>query len=636
MCGICGYLAKDARTSTDPQRLGTMLHAVRHRGPDDSGTHVDADVALGQVRLSIIDLAGGHQPIFNEDGTKCIILNGEIYNYLELHRQLVGRGHVFKTKSDTEVILHLYEDEGEDCVRSLHGMFAFVIWDAPNRTLFLARDRLGKKPIYYKDSGSFFAFSSEVKALMAAGFLDGRFNARAVDEFLAFNYTIGPDTAFADVQKLMPGHRMTVSPGGIRASRYWDFADIEPATGSFEECYERTAAAIDDSVKVRLMSEVPLGAYLSGGVDSSLIVAIMTKLTQRPVKTFTVGYDDAPEVSELGYARTVAEHVGAEHHEFILKPATFVDTVDEVVWHMDEPMGDYTTIPLLLISRLAKEHVTVMLSGEGADEVFAGYSIYRYMDLVERYRSLPRWLRRGVGDPLLRVMLADRKEGKYADWPRQRLEERYRGNGSCFTDTMRARLINPEFTRSLADGHLQRTIDSYYRPVQHKDPVSRMLYLDTKTWLPEDPLLKADKMTMAASIELRVPFLDHRLVELGFSLPTHMKIRGRQGKYIMKRYAATLLPDAIVHRAKRGFPVPVKRWMHGALGQMAKDVLLDGRTRQRGILNAGYLESLFQLHESGREDYSKQIWSLLVLETWLRRFIDESGRPASAAHRLQQ
>ena len=627
MCGICGYFAKDSRTTTDRARLGTMLHTIRHRGPDDSGTYLDTDVALGQARLSIIDLAGGHQPIFNEDGTTCIILNGEIYNYLDLQRQLVARGHVFKTKSDTEVILHLYEDKGEDCVDSIHGMFAFVIWDAPRRTLFLARDRLGKKPLYYKDTGSFFAFSSEVKALMAAGFLDGRFNAHAVDEFLAFNYTIGPRTAFADVQKLMPGHRMTVSPEGTRVSRYWDFADVQPTTARFEECYERTVAAIDDSVKVRLMSEVPLGAYLSGGVDSSLIVAIMTKLTQRPVKTFTVGYEDAPDVSELEYARLAATHIGAEHHEFVLQPAKFVNHVEELVWHMDEPVGEFATIPLMLLSRLAKQHVTVMLSGEGADEIFAGYSIYRYMALVDRYRSLPQWLRDGVGNPLLRAVLGRRKEGKYAAWPEQRLEERYRGNGVCFTDTMRAKLLNPEFTRSLEDGHLQKTIDGYYARVQGKDPVSRMLYVDTKTWLPEDLLVKADKMTMAAAVELRVPFLDHRLVELAASFPTHMKIRGRVSKYIMKKYAETLLPRAIVHRPKRGFPVPLKLWMNGALGDMAKDVLFDDRTRQRGIFNIPYVETLFRRQEEGREDYSRNIWSLLVLETWMRTFIDASGRP---------
>jgi asparagine synthase (glutamine-hydrolysing) len=613
-----------------------MLHAIRHRGPDDTGTHLDEDIALGQARLSIIDLAGGHQPIFNEDGTKCIILNGEIYNYLGLRQQLVARGHVFETRSDTEVILHLYEDEGEDCVNSIHGMFAFAIWDAQRRTLFLARDRLGKKPIYYKDTGSFFCFASEIKALKAAGFLDGRYDPNAVDEFLALNYTIGPRTAMVDVLKLMPGHRMTVSPEGTRVSQYWDFADVKPTTASFEECYERMVAAIDDSVNVRLMSEVPLGAYLSGGVDSSLIVAIMTKLTQRPVKTFTVGYEDAPDDSELEYARIVAKHVGAEHHEFILKPATFVDTVAEVVWHMDEPMGDYTTIPLLLISRLAKKHVTVMLSGEGADEIFAGYSIYRYMALVERYRALPKWLRQGVGNPVLGMLLAHRKEGKYAAWPEQRLEERYRGNGNCFTDPMRAKLFSADFARSLEEGHVQKTIDGYYRRTCREDPVSRMLYLDTKTWLPEYLLLKADKMTMAASVELRVPFLDHRLVELATSFPTHMKIRGRQSKYIMKRYAETLLPRAIVHRAKRGFPVPVKLWMHGPLGRMAKDVLLDDRTRQRGIYDMGYLESLFQRHEAGPENYSGNIWSLLVLETWMRTFIDASARPANAVDCLQQ
>ncbi len=633
MCGICGYFAKDSGVAVDPLRLGAMLDAIRHRGPDDAGTHLDGVVALGQARLSIIDLAGGHQPIFNEDGTKCIVLNGEIYNYLDLRQQLLARGHVFSTSSDTEVILHLYEDEGEDCVNSIHGMFAFAIWDAPNRTLFLARDRLGKKPLYYKDAESFFGFASEIKALMAAGFLDRRYDAGAIDEFLALNYTIGPHTAMADVRKLMPGHRMTVSPEGTRVSQYWDFADVEPTTASFEECYERMVSAIDDSVKVRLMSEVPLGAYLSGGVDSSLVVAIMTKLTQKPVKTFTVGYEDAPDVSELEYARIAAKHVGAEHHEFVLKPTTFVDTVADVVWHMDEPVGEFATIPLLLLSRLAKEHVTVMLSGEGADEIFAGYTIYRYMRLVERYRSLPDWLRRGVGNPVLNGLVGHRKEGKYAAWAHQRLEERYRGNGVCFTDTMRTKLLHPDFVRAVDDGHVQKTIDGYYGRVQRKDPVSRMLYVDTKTWLPEDLLVKADKMTMAAAVELRVPFLDHRLVELATSFPTHMKIRGRVSKYIMKRYAETLLPRVIVHRPKRGFPVPLKQWMHGALGRLAKDVLLDDRTRRRHIFNMSYLESLFQRHEAGPEDYSRNIWSLMVLETWMRTFIDASPETPNAAHR---
>jgi asparagine synthase (glutamine-hydrolysing) len=504
-----------------------------------------------------------------------------------------------------------------------------------HRTLFLARDRLGKKPMYYKDTGAFFGFASEIKALMAAGFLDGRYHAPAVDQFLALNYTIGPRTAVADVWKLMPGHRMTVSAEGTRVSQYWDFADIETTTAGFEECYERMVSAIDDSVKVRLMSEVPLGAYLSGGVDSSLIVAVMTKLTQRPVKTFTVGYEDAPDVSELEYARIAAKHVGAEHHEFVLKPATFVDTVADVVWHMDEPVGEYATIPLLLLSRLAKEHVTVMLSGEGADEIFAGYPIYRYMALVERYRSLPAWFRTGVGDRLLRGLFAHRKEGKYASWPGQRLEERYRGNGSCFTDTMRAKVLNPEFARSLGDGHLQKTIDACYARVQRKDPVSRMLYVDTKTWLPEDLLVKADKMTMAAAVELRVPFLDHRLVELAASFPTHMKIRGRESKYIMKRYAETVLPAVLVHRKKRGFPVPMEQWMRGALGQMARDVLLDGRTRQRGIYNIPYVESLFQRHDARLENYSGNIWSLLVLETWMRTFVDGAPGIWNATHRQQ-
>jgi asparagine synthase (glutamine-hydrolysing) len=636
MCGICGFFPKSGAIAINPARLGVMLGAIRHRGPDDAGTYVDERIALGQARLSIIDLAGGHQPIFNEDGTKCIVLNGEIYNYLDLRQQLLSQGHRFSTKSDTEVILHLYEDLGEGCVDAIHGMFAFAIWDSRARTLFIARDRLGKKPLYFKNGASFFAFSSEIKALMAAGFLDGRFDASAIDEFLAFNYTIGPHTAFADVQKLMPGHCLTVSASSMRIRQYWDFAGVQPTTAGFEECYERMVAAIDDSVRVRLMSEVPLGAFLSGGVDSSLIVAVMTKLTQRPVQTFTVGYEDAPHVSELAYARLAAKHVGADHHEFVLRPATFVDHVEDLVWHMDEPVGEFAAIPLALLSRLAKQHVTVMLSGEGADEIFAGYSIYRYMALVERYRALPGWVRRGIGNPLLRAALGHRKEGKYAAWPEQRLEERYRGNGVCFTDTMRAKLLTREFARSVEQGHLQRSIDGYYSKVSGRDAVSRMLYVDTKTWLPEDLLVKADKMTMAAAIELRVPFLDHRLVELVASFPTHMKIRGGRGKYIMKRYAEKLLPRAIVHRPKRGFPVPLAQWLRGPVGRMAKDVLFDNRTRQRGILNIPYLEELFRRHETGSEDYSRNIWTLLVLETWMRTFIDTPGSASHATSHLQQ
>jgi asparagine synthase (glutamine-hydrolysing) len=319
----------------------------------------------------------------------------------------------------------------------------------------------------------------------------------------------------------------------------------------------------------------------------------------------------------------------------VLKPAAFADTVADVVWHMDEPVGEYATIPLLLLSRLAKQHVTVMLSGEGADEIFAGYPIYRYMALVERYRELPAWIRKRAGDPLLRALLGGRKEGKYASWAGLRLEERYRGNGSCFTDTMRAGLLAPEFARSLPAGHLQETIDGYYERVRGKDPVSRMLYLDTKTWLPDDLLVKADKMTMAAAVELRVPFLDHRLVELAASFPTALKIKGRQGKHIMKRYAATLLPEVLVRRKKRGFPVPMEQWMRGPLGQMARDVLLDGRTRQRGIFDIPYVESLFARHDSGRENYSGNIWSLLVLETWMRTFVDGSRGTDHAPHRVQ-
>jgi asparagine synthase (glutamine-hydrolysing) len=628
MCGICGFFAKDPARPPNPHRLAAMLGAIRHRGPDDSGTHVDQGIELGHARLSIIDVAGGRQPISNEDGTKYIVLNGEIYNYLDLRARLIGQGHIFTTNSDTETVLHLYEEEDERCVDRLHGMFAFAIWDKSRRSLFLARDRLGKKPLYYKDTADYFCFASEIKAFVVAGLLDGRYDPGALDQFLSLNYTIGPRTAFADVKKLMPGHAMTVTTSRTSVSEYWDFADVAPTLAGFDESRDAMGSLIEDSVRVRLMSEVPLGAYLSGGLDSSLIVAVMTKLTGRPVKTFTVGYEDAPAVSELEYARTVARHVGAEHHEFILKPSAFVDTVESLVWHMDEPVGEYATIPFLLLSRLAKEHVTVMLSGEGADEIFAGYPIYRTMALVERYRRLPGWSRRYVFDPAIRTLLGNRKEGKYADWPAQTLEQRYRGNGSYFTDRMRARLLTGDFQRTVGEGGVQSAVNAYYDRVPDKDAVSRMLYLDTKTWLPEDLLVKADKMSMAAAVELRVPFLDHRLVEFAAALPTGMKIRGGESKYILKKYAEALLPRQVVYRKKRGFPVPIRQWMAGQLGDLARDVLLDERTRTRGIYDPAYVRRLFDTQAGGRENYSANIWTLLVLEVWMRLFVDGGARRA--------
>ena len=454
--GLGSLCAESAATSrrtparlSDPVRLGAMLHAIRHRGPDDAGTHLDDAVALGQARLSIIDLAGGHQPIYNEDGTKCIILNGEIYNYLDLRQRLVARGHVFTTKSDTEVVLHLYEDEGEDCVN----LRSTGCSRSPSGTLRAGRcfspgTAWARNRSTTRTPGAFFGFASEIKALMAAGLLDGALRPDAVDEFLALNYTIGPQTALADVRKLMPGHRMTVPPRARRVSQDRDFADVEPTNAPFEECYERMVAAIDDSVRVRLMSEVPLGAYLSGGVDSSLVVAVMTKLTQRPVQDVHGRLRGRPGRQRAGVRpdrrearRRRAPRVRAEAGDLRGhrrgRRLAHGRTRRRV---RDDPL-------LLLLSRLAKKHVTVMLSGEGADEIFAGYPIYRYMALVERYRSLPAWLRKSVGNPILRRCSDIARKASTRHGPSSGSRSATGATGSCFTDTMRAKLLTPGLRR---------------------------------------------------------------------------------------------------------------------------------------------------------------------------------------------
>jgi len=595
---------------------------MKHRGPDDEGYYVRRGVALGHNRLSIIDLSDGRQPIYNEDRTKCIIFNGEIYNYLDLRKELLSKGHVFSTKSDTEVILHLYEEKGVECVQDLRGMFAFAIWDEVNRVLFLARDRLGIKPLYYFQDTKWFCFASEIKSLLALDLIDREPNLLSIDQYLTLNYTIGPETMIKGVKKLMPGEYLVFNEGNTILKQYWDFGRILPAKASFGYCMQKMEALIEESIRIRLMSEVPLGAFLSGGVDSSVIVGVMTKLTGKPVKTFTVGYEDGGEDSELAYARIVADHFRTEHHEFILKPRKFMDVVSRVIWHLDEPIAEFATIPLLLLSELSKQHVTVMLSGEGADEIFAGYPIYRYMNYIDQYQRIPPSVREFLFDPLARLLLGNKKSGKYYDWLSQPLSRRYLGNGSYLTNKMREKLYSADFKQSLNGEGVHNLIESYYHKVSQKSAIDKMLYLDTKTWLPEDLLIKADKMTMAASIELRVPFLDHKLVEFATSLPSGMKVTVNQSKYIFKKYAEKLLPKSIVYRKKQGFPVPVKQWLRGELNTSVKEILLESRTRERGIFNHEYVQKMFHIHSSAAEDFSKNLWNLLVLEMWMRLFMD--------------
>lgn len=625
MCGICGYgfVGNDARDGAD--LIKRMASVIKHRGPDDEGFFVDGEVALGHRRLSIIDLSTGRQPIFNEDKSACIVFNGEIYNFPDLREMLDRKGHRFATASDTEVILHLYEECGVDCLEMLRGMFAFAIWDVSKQRLFIARDRLGIKPLYYAEVNGGIVFGSEIKSILSSGLVGHGFNAPSVDQYLALNYTIGPETILKGIRKLMPGHFLVAERGSTGVRQYWDFNEIEKTGEPFEKCVERLEALLEETTKIHLISDVPVGAFLSGGVDSSVTVGIMARLSERPVKTFTVGYEDYPETSELAYARVVAKRFATEHHELILKPRKFMDIVSEVVWHLEEPVAEFATIPLLLLSRMAKEHVTVMLSGEGADEIFAGYPIYRFMNHIEHYQKLPGALRSRLLDPIGNIVLGNRREGKYRQWLSDPLQKRYVGNGSYFTQAMRERLYSKDFKESLGRGNVPELVESYYSRVERKDAIDKMLYLDTKTWLPEDLLIKADKMTMAASLELRVPFLDHKLVEFAASLPSDMKVTATKSKFIFKKYAETLIPKEIVYRKKKGFPVPVKQWLRGDLKQIAGDILLDTRTRDRGLFDMNYVHRLFDKHSEAKDDLSKNVWNLLILEMWFRMFVDGEG-----------
>lgn len=622
MCGICGILSIKKEYSIAPDLLPNMMNAIKHRGPDSSGCYIDETVALGHLRLSIIDIGGGSQPIYSDNKTKCIIFNGEIYNYQEVKEGLLSKGYRFSTNSDTEVILKAYEDCGESCVSLLRGMFAFAIWDEEQKKLFIARDRVGIKPLYYYMSDDYFCFSSEIKSLTVARLVNPELNYNMLDVYLSLNYTLGPETMFKGVRKLMPGNCMTIQHGKIRIWQYWDFDKLEENNEPLDRISNRLEELIFEATKMHLISDVPLGVFLSGGLDSSYITGLVSKITGKQIKTFSVGYDTNDGSSELNYARIVAKHFNTEHHEFILNPKEFLDVVNDVVWGMDEPVAEYATIPLLHLSKMAKRYVTVVLSGEGADEVFGGYPIYRIMKYIEMYNSLPSGIRDKFLFPILKKVLGSKKEGKYIDWISAPIEKRYLGNGSRLTDSIKQRLYSKDLLGSLNNNYMQKIIDSYYDKVNENDTVRQMLYLDTKTWLPEDLLIKADKMTMAASLELRVPFLDHKVVEFATSIPSKHKVSMRGNKVIFRELAKKILPPDIINRKKQGFTVPMKVWLRNEMREFARNILLDKKSRERGFFDYGYVESILTRHDELYDDLSATIWNLVVLELWHRRFID--------------
>jgi asparagine synthase (glutamine-hydrolysing) len=614
MCGILAWFRPEGHPDDQRERFRTATRALTHRGPDGEGFHFDGPVALGHRRLSIIDLAGGAQPMFNEDRSLALVYNGEIYNFDEAREALRARGHQFETRSDTEVILHGYEEWGADCLARFNGMFAFTLWDAHRRTLWVVRDRLGVKPLYYWTDGRQFACASEIKALLQLGVVRACLNERVLDAYFSLGYVPGPETMFQGIRKLAPGHHLRVSEKGVEEDVYWDFAGVPSVPMNEREAAARLHELLRDCVRKCLVSDVPLGVFLSGGLDSSATVALMHECGVAPINTFTVGYNGRHSESEERFARTVARQFRTRHHVFTLEAEDFFHSLDTLLRQAEEPIVEPAAIALWRLSKLAREEVTVLLSGEGSDEILGGYSLYRVMDRLRRLHAvLPSAVWRALG-PFGGLLPQDRQR-KYLDWLSRPLEQAYQGTSAFLTPSVKRTLYTTDFLAGCGT-YLTRTFAGHFERARARpDALGRMLYVDAKTWLADDLLVKADKMTMAASVELRVPFLDHRLVEFATALPPGLKCRDGEGKWLLKHALSGVLPDEIVWRRKMGFPVPVRSWFAGELLPRIEERLLDANALPWFRPEA--IRRLLRRQASGTEDHSKLIMALLVAATWL-------------------
>jgi len=613
-----------------------MRDIITHRGPDDAGLHCDAHAALAHRRLSIVDLSTGHQPLASEDGTVWVVFNGEIYNHADIRRDLEARGHRYRTRSDTETIVHAYEEWGDACVERFRGMFAFALWDAPKQRLLLVRDRLGIKPLYWARAGDTLLFASEIKALLASGRMAPQSNDAVIPEVLSTRYISGAETMFRGVYKLLPGHLLVFERGETRIRQYWDVPLGRPEGSSLQAgrrgpVVERFRELLEESVRLRLMSDVPLGMFLSGGIDSSAIAALMARMIGRPLQTFSVAFKERA-FSELDYAREVARAIHADAHEIVIDENDFFGALPTLLWHEDEPIAHPSSVPLYFVSALARRHVTVVLTGEGSDELLAGYGKYprvawnwRAGTIYER--MMPRGLRRSIArrvPPLL--------PGRLARYAKRSFLAMNRTPEAMFFDNFAAiRLADQRRLLAPAQRIGANPARAYGSSVAHFEHpnggstlLDRLLYADIKTYLVE-LLMKQDQMSMASSIESRVPFLDHKLVEYAARLPDEWKLSGWTTKRVLREAMKGVLPESILNRPKMGFPVPFSNWMRGPWNTIARDVLLDRRSRERGIIEPAAVARLLADHAAGRTDGGDRIWSLLNLELWYRTFIDGEG-----------
>lgn len=634
MCGIVGILNLDSSQPASSAVLDRMLTSIVHRGPDEDGRLCDGPLAMGMRRLSIIDLADGQQPIFDESGRYGVVFNGEIYNYRELRSELTSRGHVFRTQSDTEVIVHLFEEHGPDCVDHLRGMFGLAVWDNVDRKLFIARDRLGIKPLYYTRQNNTLVFGSEIKALLEHPDVTAKLDHQALASYLSLKYVPAPRTMFAGIESLPPAHCMTISKSGVSIRRYWDVSYTKSATAKTEEQYaDELDAQLRESIGLRLRSDVPFGAFLSGGIDSSIIVALMSEMLDEPVKTFSVGFSGGEEADELPYAKTVADHFGCEHHTLVIGASDFIDHAESVLWHLDQPIADQATAATHMVAKLARQHVKMVLTGEGGDELFAGYARYVGNQYHGLFRPLPsfagKWMRKSAD------LLPGKRRAKIALNALTQRDEATRLSNwfPMLSDDAKAELMSDSLrsfdqpTSTLFAEHLDRC--------DATEPLDRMLHADCNLWLPDYLLLRGDKLTMANSLEARVPLLDHHLMEFAAALPTNMKLRGKTRKYLLKKVAARYLPDEIIHRRKQGFPIPIDVWMRNEAKSMVHDLLAPDIVQRRGLFNPVTVEKLLSRHQSGTHDYATELWGLMSVEMWLQRFVDSASNAECPSGSLQ-
>jgi len=656
MCGICGEINFHQGPRTEI--IHKMCDVLKHRGPDDEGMVFirgnqyleikepsefgslknNFEVALGHRRLSIIDLSkAAHQPMCNEDGSIWIVFNGEIYNFQDLRKGLEKKGHLFKSNSDTEVILHAYEEWDVECLNRFRGMFALAIWDSNLRRLFMARDRLGKKPLVYFHKGGHLIFASEIKAILQGPDIERKVNLYALHNYLTYQYVPSPDTIFEGIKKLPPAHYLLYDHlGNISIERYWKlhFTPTQNTDNDLSEWCDRIRTELEESVKLRLISDVPLGAFLSGGIDSSLVVGMMAKLSGKPVKTFSIGFEEK-DFDELSYAKLVSDHFATEHHEFVVRPNA-IEILPELVWHYNEPFADSSAIPTYYVANVTKNYVKVVLTGDAGDENFAGYQRYLWSKWVALFTKIPEKVRKQLMPAFLRVIssfrwkektlnrLVDFMESLSADQARNYAEQI-----KIFNAKEKGDIYSEDFGKNLENMNPLDFLLKKFEEVETEDLLDKLLYVDIHSYLPEDLLVKMDIATMANSLEARLPFLDYKFMELAARIPSHLKLKGSMTKFILKKTFPDLLPPAILKRKKMGFGVPVSRWFRNELKGYVYEILLDSKALNRGYFRERGIRHLLDEHIALRYDHSAKIWALLILEIWFRVFMDKEGDFAS-------